>query len=131
MAASVSALVLFSLSILFLLPQLLLAKHTRHYTFNIKLQNVTRLCHTRSLVTVNGQFPGPRIFAREGDRVVVKVINNVQNNVTLHWNSILACPYFMAKINSLRPYRHSSKAPRSLPIPKAPQGSPQCSKNPF
>ncbi|KAL5709548.1 laccase [Ranunculus cassubicifolius] len=88
MATSVSALVLFSFSILFLLPQLSLAKHTRHYTFNIKLQNVTRLCHTRSIVTVNGQFPGPRIFAREGDRVVVKVINNVQNNVTLHWHGV-------------------------------------------
>ncbi|KAK9280424.1 hypothetical protein L1049_014113 [Liquidambar formosana] len=39
---------------------------TRHYKFDIKLQNVTRLCHTKSIVTVNGQFPGPRIVAREG-----------------------------------------------------------------
>ncbi|KAL5833064.1 hypothetical protein ACOSQ3_016738 [Xanthoceras sorbifolium] len=35
---------------------------TRHYNFNIKLQNVTRLCHTKSLVSVNKQFPGPRIL---------------------------------------------------------------------
>ncbi|KAI3989882.1 hypothetical protein MKX01_040852 [Papaver californicum] len=61
---------------------------TRHYTFNIQLQKVTRLCHTRSIVTVNGQFPGPRIFAREGDRVVVKVVNQVQNNITIHWHGI-------------------------------------------
>ncbi|PHT37659.1 hypothetical protein CQW23_21232 [Capsicum baccatum] len=39
---------------------------TRHYQFEIKMQNVTRLCHTKSMVTVNGQFPGPRIVAREG-----------------------------------------------------------------
>ncbi|KAH7560939.1 hypothetical protein JRO89_XS10G0143300 [Xanthoceras sorbifolium] len=45
---------------------------TRHYKFDIKLQNVTRLCHTKSLVSVNGQFPGPRIVAREGDRLLSK-----------------------------------------------------------
>ncbi|KAL2936127.1 Laccase-17 [Bienertia sinuspersici] len=61
---------------------------TRHYKFDIKLQNVTRLCHTKSVVTVNGQFPGPRIVAREGDRLVIKVVNHVQNNVTLHWHGI-------------------------------------------
>ena len=46
---------------------------------------MTRLCHTKSIVSVNGQFPGPPIIAREGDRVVVKVVNHVQNNVTIHW----------------------------------------------
>ncbi|KAM1094721.1 hypothetical protein ACFX13_009817 [Malus domestica] len=68
-----------------------LAKHarvTRHYNFNIKSQSVTRLCQTKSIVTVNGQFPGPRIIAREGDRLVIKVVNNVQHNVTLHWHGI-------------------------------------------
>ncbi|RVX13804.1 Laccase-2 [Vitis vinifera] len=61
---------------------------TRHYKFHIKLQNVTRLCHTKSIVSVNGQFPGPPIIAREGDQVVVKVINHVQNNVTIHWHGV-------------------------------------------
>ncbi|KMT18357.1 hypothetical protein BVRB_2g025130 [Beta vulgaris subsp. vulgaris] len=61
---------------------------TRHYKFNVKLQNVTRLCHTKSIVTVNGQFPGPRIVAREGDRLVIKVVNHVQNNITIHWHGI-------------------------------------------
>ncbi|KAK6126147.1 hypothetical protein DH2020_040125 [Rehmannia glutinosa] len=49
-----------------LLPQHAQAT-TRHYEFNIKMQNVTRLCHTKSIVTVNGKFPGPRIVAREGE----------------------------------------------------------------
>lgn len=49
------------------------------------LQNVTRLCHTKSMVTVNGKFPGPRIVAREGDRLVIKVVNHVQNNISIHW----------------------------------------------
>ncbi|GFP90159.1 laccase-17 [Phtheirospermum japonicum] len=61
---------------------------TRHYEFNIKMQNVTRLCHTKSIVTVNGKFPGPRIVAREGDRLLINVTNHVPNNITLHWHGI-------------------------------------------
>ncbi|XP_034692668.1 laccase-17-like [Vitis riparia] len=82
---------LFALCALWNLPELVLAKHagiTRHYNFDIKLQKVTRLCQTKSIVTVNGQFPGPRIIAREGDRVLIKVVNNVQNNITIHWHGI-------------------------------------------
>lgn len=37
------------------------------------------------MVTVNGQFPGPRVEAREGDRLIIKVVNHVQNNVSIHW----------------------------------------------
>ncbi|KAJ4849170.1 Laccase-17 [Turnera subulata] len=72
-------------------PERVVAKHggiTRHYKFDIKLQNVTRLCQTKSIVTVNGQFPGPRIIAREGDRLLIKVANHVQNNITIHWHGI-------------------------------------------
>lgn len=51
----------------------------------IKMHNVTRLCHTKSLVSVNGQFPGPKLIAREGDQLLIKVINNVPNNISIHW----------------------------------------------
>ncbi|XP_017618468.1 laccase-17-like [Gossypium arboreum] len=61
---------------------------TRHYKFDVKLHNVTRLCHTRSIVSVNGQFPGPRIVAREGDQLLVEVVNHVPNNVSIHWHGI-------------------------------------------
>ncbi|KAK9940307.1 hypothetical protein M0R45_016975 [Rubus argutus] len=71
-----------------LIPQQALASITRHYKFDIQLQNVTRLCHTKSIVTVNGQFPGPRIVAREGDRLLIKVVNHVQNNISIHWHGI-------------------------------------------
>ena len=46
---------------------------------------VTRLCHTKSLVSINGQFPGPTIYVREGDYVIVNVTNLVTYNVTIHW----------------------------------------------
>lgn len=49
------------------------------------MTNVTRLCTTKALLTVNGQYPGPPVVAREGDRVVIKVTNNVKNNISIHW----------------------------------------------
>ncbi|KAG4921857.1 hypothetical protein AAZX31_18G163200 [Glycine max] len=79
------AMFLFSLIII---PQLALGGITRHYHFDIKYQNVSRLCHTKSVVTVNGQFPGPRIVAREGDRLLIKVTSHVQNNISIHWHGI-------------------------------------------
>jgi laccase len=54
------------------------------------LKNVNRLCHTKSIVTVNGKFPGPRIIAREGDRLVVNVVNHVPNNISIHWYDFLS-----------------------------------------
>ncbi|KAK4480970.1 hypothetical protein RD792_011833 [Penstemon davidsonii] len=61
---------------------------TRHYKFNIQMTKVTRLCHTKSMVTVNGKFPGPRIMAREGDRLLIEVVNQVPNNISIHWHGI-------------------------------------------
>ncbi|RDX99423.1 Laccase-2, partial [Mucuna pruriens] len=97
---------LFATGFLCTFPQHVLAtsKHgsvTRHYKFDvsiiyIRLRNVTRLCHTKSMVTVNGKFPGPRVVAREGDRIVVKVVNHVPNNVRSGWSDgpsyITQCP---------------------------------------
>ncbi|KAL5581144.1 hypothetical protein UlMin_013586 [Ulmus minor] len=79
---------LFFFITMFVLPNHAFASVTRHYNFDIKLQNVTRLCHTKSIITANGQFPGPRIVAREGDRLVIKVVNHVKNNVSIHWHGI-------------------------------------------
>jgi laccase len=53
--------------------------------WQVTLQNVTRLGTTRAIPTVNGKFPGPKIVTREGDRVVVRLVNNVKDNVTIHW----------------------------------------------
>lgn len=61
---------------------------TRHYTFHIDSHNMTRLCHTRSVLSVNKQYPGPRLVAREGDNVLVKVVNHVAANVTIHWHGV-------------------------------------------
>jgi laccase len=49
------------------------------------MATVTRLCVTKSIPTVNGRFPGPKVVVREGDRLVVQVHNNINSNVTFHW----------------------------------------------
>ncbi|KAF5476229.1 hypothetical protein F2P56_007962 [Juglans regia] len=60
----------------------------RHYKFNVAMKSTTRLCSTKPIVTVNGQFPGPTLYAREDDTVLVKVVNNVKYNVTIHWHGV-------------------------------------------
>ncbi|KAF5476226.1 hypothetical protein F2P56_007959 [Juglans regia] len=60
----------------------------RHYKFNVVTRNTTRLCSSKPIVTVNGQFPGPTLYAREDDNVLVKVVNHVQYNVSIHWHGV-------------------------------------------
>ncbi|XP_031093906.1 laccase-4-like [Ipomoea triloba] len=60
----------------------------RHYKFNVVMKNMTRLCSTKPTVTVNGKFPGPTIYAREEDTVLIKVVNHVKYNVSIHWHGI-------------------------------------------
>ncbi|BAT84173.1 hypothetical protein LR48_Vigan03g098700 [Vigna angularis] len=60
----------------------------RHYKFNVVLKNTTRLCSSKPIVTVNGKFPGPTLYAREDDTVLVKVRNLVNHNVTIHWHGV-------------------------------------------
>uniref|UniRef100_A0A7C8ZPS3 Laccase n=1 Tax=Opuntia streptacantha TaxID=393608 RepID=A0A7C8ZPS3_OPUST len=71
-----------------LLPALLVECRIRNYKFNVVMKNTTRLCSTKPIVTVNGEFPGPTLVAREDDTVLVKVVNHVKYNVTIHWHGI-------------------------------------------
>ncbi|KAF0897576.1 hypothetical protein E2562_039268 [Oryza meyeriana var. granulata] len=54
----------------------------------VVMRNMTRLCATKPILTVNGKFPGPTLYAREGDNVLVKVVNHVAHNVTIHWHGV-------------------------------------------
>ncbi|XP_023770814.1 laccase-15 [Lactuca sativa] len=58
------------------------------YTFMIQETNYTRLCSSKNILTVNGQFPGPTITARRGDTVIVDVINGGDHNITIHWHGV-------------------------------------------
>ncbi|CDP01151.1 unnamed protein product [Coffea canephora] len=45
----------------------------------------TRLCSTKNILTVNGQFPGPSVHIRQGDSAIVHVHNKGNQNITIHW----------------------------------------------
>ncbi|KAJ0025994.1 hypothetical protein Pint_07806 [Pistacia integerrima] len=56
-----------------------------HYDFVLKEANLTKLRSTKSMLTVNGSFPGATIMARKGDTMFVNVINQGTFGVTIHW----------------------------------------------
>ncbi|KAK3226196.1 hypothetical protein Dsin_006058 [Dipteronia sinensis] len=66
----------------------LVESRVRHYKFNVVMKNTTKLCSNKPIVTVNGKFPGPTLYAREDDTVLVKVTNHVKYNVSIHWHGI-------------------------------------------
>ncbi|KAL4563546.1 hypothetical protein LXL04_027589 [Taraxacum kok-saghyz] len=61
---------------------------TKKYQFDVQVSNVSRLCHAKPIVTVNGRFPGPTIYAREGDRLIINVSNHAQYNMSIHWHGL-------------------------------------------
>ncbi|XP_031498073.1 laccase-17-like [Nymphaea colorata] len=82
---------LWAVTVLFSWPCLTSANNAygiRRYTFHIRTKNMTRLCHTKPVVTVNGKIPGPKITVQEGDRVIVKVVNHARYNITIHWHGV-------------------------------------------
>ncbi|KAA8516194.1 hypothetical protein F0562_019373 [Nyssa sinensis] len=67
---------------------------TRFYEFKVQTTRTTKLCNTKDIVTINGMFPGPVVYAQEDDRVIVKVTNETPYNATIHWHGvrqILSC----------------------------------------
>ncbi|KAL0324924.1 UNVERIFIED_CONTAM: Laccase-14 [Sesamum radiatum] len=58
------------------------------HTFVVAETPYNRLCSNKSILTVNGQFPGPTIYATEGDTIVIEVINRGTENITIHWHGV-------------------------------------------
>ncbi|KAJ1265401.1 hypothetical protein BS78_08G074200 [Paspalum vaginatum] len=59
------------------------------HTFNVGNLSISQLCQPARIITaVNGQLPGPTIHAREGDTVVVHLVNESPYNMTIHWHGI-------------------------------------------
>ncbi|KAA8537992.1 hypothetical protein F0562_027428 [Nyssa sinensis] len=59
----------------------------RLYT-QVKETPYTRLCSTKNILTVNGQFPGPTLYAHKGDTFYVDVYNKGNVNITIHWHGV-------------------------------------------
>lgn len=58
------------------------------HTFHVANLTIERLGQRQVITAVNGQFPGPKVEARDGDTVVVRVVNDSPYNITIHWHGI-------------------------------------------
>ncbi|KAK1555791.1 hypothetical protein Q3G72_031340 [Acer saccharum] len=59
-----------------------------YYDFVLRDSNFTRLCSTKSMLTVNESFPGPTIRVQKGDTAIVNVYNYGRYDVTIHWHGV-------------------------------------------
>nr|UWR82439.1 laccase [Dimocarpus longan] len=59
-----------------------------YYDFVVKETNFTRLCQTKSMLTVNDSFPGPEIRVQKGDTAFVTVYNQGPYGITIHWHGV-------------------------------------------
>ncbi|KAJ4812852.1 Ascorbate oxidase [Rhynchospora pubera] len=60
-----------------------------HHKWEISYQFKSPDCLKKLAVTINGQTPGPTIYATEGDTVVIEVKNSLlTENVAIHWHGI-------------------------------------------
>ncbi|ONK73686.1 uncharacterized protein A4U43_C04F34220 [Asparagus officinalis] len=67
---------------------------TRFYEFKVQKTRIRKLCKSKQILTINGMFPGPTVYAEEGDRLVIRVTNETPDNTTIHWHGvrqILSC----------------------------------------
>ncbi|XP_031398796.1 putative laccase-9 isoform X3 [Punica granatum] len=77
------------LACFFLLGQFLWVRADVHYyDFTLKEMNVTKLCVTESILTVNDLFPGPVIRVHKGDILYVNVTNKGDYGITIHWHGV-------------------------------------------
>ncbi|KAL5550156.1 hypothetical protein UlMin_000332 [Ulmus minor] len=61
---------------------------TVEHTFIVKTRTVKKLCQEQLVTAVNGSLPGPKIKIREGDILVVHVLNESPYNITIHWHGV-------------------------------------------
>ncbi|WKA10856.1 hypothetical protein VitviT2T_028410 [Vitis vinifera] len=61
---------------------------THYYDFVLKDTNFTRLCVTKTMLTVNESFPGPVVYVHTGDTAIINVQNEGSHGVTIHWHGV-------------------------------------------
>ncbi|CAI9777991.1 unnamed protein product [Fraxinus pennsylvanica] len=60
----------------------------RRYKYVLRETPYTRLCTNKTILTINGQFPGPTIYATKGETIIVDVYNRANANITIHWHGV-------------------------------------------
>ena len=65
---------------------------TRYYSFNVSRGIIAPDGYQKSVILINGQFPGPVIEANWGDTIQVNVYNSLigpQEGISVHWHGLL------------------------------------------
>ncbi|KAK8691871.1 hypothetical protein V6N13_075366 [Hibiscus sabdariffa] len=76
-------------SVLFLFNSLLFSgADDVYYEFFLQEAEFTKLCSTKTVLTVNGSFPGPEIRVRRDDTVYVNVHNQGRFAVSIDWEGV-------------------------------------------
>ncbi|XP_057982382.1 laccase-7-like [Malania oleifera] len=57
-------------------------------TLHVSIMNMSRLCSEQLIPVVNKSLPGPIIEAREGDAIILHVLNDSPYELTIHWHGI-------------------------------------------
>lgn len=61
----------------------------RHHRWELAYEFKSPDCFQKLTLTINGQSPGPAIYAEQGDTVVVEVTNSLfTENAAIHWHGI-------------------------------------------
>ncbi|XP_050244372.1 laccase-7-like [Quercus robur] len=71
-----------------LLASSITSAETVEHFFHVQNLTVQRLCNEQVVTTVNGTLPGPVISVREGDNLVIHVVNQSPYNITIHWHGV-------------------------------------------
>ncbi|KAL1536234.1 laccase [Salvia divinorum] len=56
--------------------------------FEVTRASHTRLCTKKAMLTINGHFPGPTLYARKGDLIILDIVNQADKNITIHWHGV-------------------------------------------
>ncbi|KAK3001773.1 hypothetical protein RJ639_020857, partial [Escallonia herrerae] len=89
----------------------------------VKEASYTRLCKSKKILTVNGKFPGPTLYAYKGDTIIVNVHNRANQNITIHW--YVALTFLEFGVRNPSNFRHGVKLPR-YPWSDGPEYVTQC-----
>ncbi len=61
----------------------------RQFDLNIGYQTVNFTGKERQATVVNGSLPAPILRWREGDRVTLRVTNNLAHDTSIHWHGMI------------------------------------------
>ena len=65
------------------------AATVHHHKWKLSYQNWSPDCMQTTIISINGQYPGPSFRAREGDTIVVEIENKMPTeNVVIHWHGV-------------------------------------------